>query len=45
MQSDIKFPDRKWEDQVQVGDLIAKNRLMMAALTRQRCDPNLNIPT
>lgn len=41
----INFPDRKWTDQVQVGDMLSKNRVMMCALTRCRCDPNLNIPT
>jgi 2,4-dienoyl-CoA reductase-like NADH-dependent reductase (Old Yellow Enzyme family) len=28
-----------------MGDLTLNNRVVMAALTRERCDPELGIPT
>ena len=35
----------KWDDKITVGDFHIRNRVMMAALTRMRCDPYLNVPT
>ena len=34
-----------WTSALQLGDLTIPNRVIMAALTRERCDPNLCIPT
>lgn len=34
-----------WADPITVGDLHSRNRIMMAALTRCRCNPEDNIPT
>lgn len=37
--------EARWDDKLQMGDLVLNNRIVMAALTRERCDPNLCIPT
>lgn len=34
----------KWNDKVQLGEYILKNRIVMGAMTRQRCNPNDGIP-
>ena len=34
-----------WSDKVQMGEVTLNNRIVMAALTRERCDPQLCIPT
>lgn len=34
-----------WSDPLQLGDFPLKNRVFMAALTRERCDPKNGIPT
>ena len=37
--------EAQWSDSLQLGDLNIKNRVIMAALTRERCDPDLCVPT
>jgi 2,4-dienoyl-CoA reductase-like NADH-dependent reductase (Old Yellow Enzyme family) len=37
--------DINWKDQIKVGDLTLSNRVIMATMTRERCDPKLGIPT
>ena len=37
--------EANWGDKIQMGDLTLNNRVIMAALTRERCDPNLCVPT
>ena len=32
-------------DKVALGSLILKNRIILSAMTRQRCDPTTGIPT
>ena len=34
-----------WSDKVQMGDFTFDNRIVMASLTRERCDPKDSIPT
>ena len=34
-----------WNDKLQMGDFTFDNRIVMASLTRERCDPKLSIPT
>ena len=34
-----------WGDHVRMGDIEFKNRICLAALTRQRCDPKDGIST
>jgi N-ethylmaleimide reductase len=33
-----------WSDKVKMGEFLLKNRICMAALTRQRCNPENGIP-
>ena len=33
-----------WSDRLKLGDHTLKNRVVMAAMTRLRCDPNDGIP-
>ena len=35
----------KWSDKLQMGDLTLDNRVIMAALTRERFDPDKCVPT
>lgn len=36
---------KSWSDVVKVGSIEFKNRIVMCALTRIRCDPKDGIPT
>lgn len=36
---------KNWGDHLMLGDIELKSRVCLAALTRQRCDPNNGIPT
>ena len=36
--------DINWPDNIQLGDLTLSNRVIMAALTRERCDPSNCVP-
>ena len=39
-------PEKKqWTDTLKMGEIILNNRVCMAALTRQRCDPKDGVPT
>jgi N-ethylmaleimide reductase len=33
-----------WSNKVKMGEFLLKNRICMAALTRQRCNPENGIP-
>jgi N-ethylmaleimide reductase len=35
---------KNWSDKLILGDLALKNRVVLAALTRERCDRKTNIP-
>lgn len=34
-----------WADPLKVGNFVIPNRIVMATMTRERCDIKLNIPT
>jgi N-ethylmaleimide reductase len=36
---------KNWSDQINIGEIQLKNRVCLAALTRQRCDPKDGIAT
>ncbi len=35
---------KNWSDQVNLGKYLLKNRIVLSALTRQRCDIGVGIP-
>ena len=37
--------EKNWSDEVKLGEYTLKNRIVLSALTRQRCDPEKGIPT
>lgn len=37
--------EKNWNDALTLGSLTLKNRVVLAALTRERCDVETNIPT
>jgi N-ethylmaleimide reductase len=43
--NNLLSPDAQWSDSIQMGDLLLENRIVMASLTRCRCNPDNNIPT
>ena len=36
--------EQNWNDSIKLGEYELKNRIVMAAMTRQRCDPLTGIP-
>lgn len=38
-------PNKEWSDPVKMGEISLSNRVVMAALTRTRCDPKDGVPT
>jgi N-ethylmaleimide reductase len=37
--------DAKWSDSLQLGEYTLKNRVVMASMSRLRCDPKTGVPT
>ena len=37
--------EKNWADEIKLGEYTLRNRVVLAALTRQRCDLKTGIPT
>lgn len=37
--------EKNWGDALKLGSLTLKNRVFLAALTRERCDVDTNVPS